>query len=39
MPGHYGGGKMPAKKGKKMTPAMKKKMALEKLKKLKKKKK
>ena len=34
MPGHYGGGKMPAKK--KMTPAMKKKMALEKLKKLKK---
>jgi len=35
MPGHYGGGKKPAKK---MTPAMKKKMALEKLKKLKKKK-
>ena len=38
MPGHYGGGMKPAK-GKKMTAAMKKKMALEKLKKLKKKKK
>ena len=37
MPGHYGGGKMPAKK-KKMTPAEKKKM-LAKLKTLKNKKK
>ena len=37
MPGHYGGGKMPAKKGKKMTAAEKKKM-LAKLKTLKKKK-